>query len=66
MSHLTWQKSSYSTGGQGECTELASGPTGLVHLRESDRPTQIATATPAALAALLDSVKSCGGGTWAP
>lgn len=57
MSELTWQKSSYSTGGNTECIELATGPTGLVHLRESDQPTQIATATPAALAALLDSIK---------
>lgn len=61
MSQLTWQKSSFSTGDSGECVELATGTTGLVHLRESDQPTQIATTTPATLAALLHAIKRHGG-----
>lgn len=58
MSQLIWQKSSYSTGGQGECVEVAADAAGLVHLRESDRPEQSAITTSTALAALLDAIKS--------
>ncbi|WP_405882217.1 DUF397 domain-containing protein [Streptomyces sp. NBC_01136] len=59
MPHLTWQKSSYSTGGEGECIELAAAPpSGHIHLRESDHPTTIATTTPHALAALIGVIKS--------
>lgn len=55
---LTWQKSSFSTGGEGNCVELAAADAPhRIHLRESDRPQEIATATPHALAYLLDSVK---------
>ncbi|MET9520137.1 DUF397 domain-containing protein [Streptomyces sp. NPDC002994] len=57
MPQLTWQKSSFSTGGEGECVELATGATGHIHLRESDRPMEITTATPTALAALLNAIK---------
>ncbi|MFD9909226.1 DUF397 domain-containing protein [Streptomyces sp. NPDC059063] len=57
MPQLSWQKSSFSTGGSGECVELAAGP-GRVHLRESDRPAEIATATPAALRGLLHHIKA--------
>ncbi|MBB5936858.1 DUF397 domain-containing protein [Streptomyces zagrosensis] len=39
MSELRWQKSSYSGGGtSGECVEVAPGPDGLLHIRESDAP----------------------------
>jgi len=59
MPHLVWQKSSFSTGGEGECVELAAATTGPhIHLRESDHPHHIATLTPHTLAALLHAVKS--------
>ncbi|WP_455354581.1 DUF397 domain-containing protein [Streptomyces sp. SYSU K217416] len=58
MNRLAWQKSSFSGGGEGECVELAVGPRRLVHLRESDHPTDVATTTPAALGALLVAIKS--------
>ncbi|WP_455362209.1 DUF397 domain-containing protein [Streptomyces sp. SYSU K21746] len=58
MPQLAWQKSSSSTGDQGECVELAVGPRRRVHLRESDHPTDVATTTPAALGALLVAIKS--------
>jgi len=59
MSHLVWQKSSFSTGGEGECLELAAAATGPhIHLRESDHPHHIATLAPHTLAALLHTVKS--------
>ena len=57
MSHLTWQKSSFSTGGEGNCVELAATG-GHIHLRESDHPDQIATAVPRAVAGLLHAVKA--------
>jgi hypothetical protein len=59
MPHLVWQKSSYSTGGEGECVELAAAATGAhIHLRESDQPHQIATLPPHTLACFLHAVKS--------
>jgi hypothetical protein len=59
MPQLTWQKSSFSTGGEGNCVELAAATTsGHIHLRESDQPATIATATPHALANLLHAVKA--------
>ncbi|MFC4500526.1 MULTISPECIES: DUF397 domain-containing protein [Streptomyces] len=58
MTQPNWQKSSFSSGGEGNCVELtASAPTHL-HLRESDRPDEIATATPRALAHFLRALKS--------
>lgn len=60
MFQPTWQKSSFSTGGEGECVELASGLTGQVHLRESDRPAQVATATPVALEQLFAAIRRGG------
>lgn len=60
MTELHWQKSSFSTGGEGECIELAAGPAGDVYFRESDQPTQIATANPAVLRALLRGIKAGG------
>ncbi|WP_245607815.1 DUF397 domain-containing protein [Streptomyces hokutonensis] len=59
MLHLVWQKSSCSTGGEGECVELAAATPGPhIHLRESDHPHRIATLAPHTLAALLHAVKS--------
>jgi hypothetical protein len=57
MLQLVWQKSSFSTGDQGECVELATDSTGTVHLRESDNPDHITTTSPSALAALLTTLK---------
>lgn len=58
MNRLIWQKSSFSGGdGNGECVELATGPTGHLHLRESDAPDRVATPAPAALSALLATLK---------
>jgi hypothetical protein len=59
MPELVWQKSSFSTGGEGECVELAAASTPYrIHLRESDQPHGIATTTPRALAGLLLALKS--------
>ncbi|MGC4980889.1 DUF397 domain-containing protein [Streptomyces sp. DT193] len=63
MSRLAWQKSSFSTGGEGNCVELATAATGHIHLRESDRPDDIATSTPRALASLLLALKN---DSWGP
>ncbi|WP_369259648.1 DUF397 domain-containing protein [Streptomyces sp. R35] len=58
MPHLTWQKSSFSTGGEGNCVELAAAAAGAhIHLRESAQPYEIATTTPNALAGLIHAVK---------
>ncbi|WP_406477455.1 DUF397 domain-containing protein [Streptomyces sp. NBC_01615] len=57
MPRLTWQKSSFSTGGEGNCVELAAATPHRIHLRESDQPHQLATATPHALAELLNALK---------
>ncbi|QFQ97624.1 DUF397 domain-containing protein [Streptomyces phaeolivaceus] len=57
MTQLGWQKSSFSSGGEGNCIELAAATAYHIHLRESDRPDQITTATPRALAHLLRTVK---------
>jgi hypothetical protein len=58
MAELTWQKSSYSGGGDGNsCIELAS--TGdVVALRESDDPRTVLTTTPAKLAPFLHAIKA--------
>ncbi|MEV0637054.1 DUF397 domain-containing protein [Streptomyces sp. NPDC050619] len=58
MPQLTWQKSSFSSGGEGNCVELAASTSSLIHLRESDHPHQLATTTPHALANLLHAVKA--------
>ncbi|MFD7130422.1 DUF397 domain-containing protein [Streptomyces sp. NPDC059894] len=62
MPHLAWQKSSFSTGGEGECVELAASAPTRLHLRESDRPEEVALVAPRALAALLHAVKDGGPG----
>lgn len=58
MPRPTWQKSSFSTGGEGNCIELAAATPGHIHLRESDHPHDIATTTPHALAELLRAIKA--------
>ncbi|MCX5200550.1 DUF397 domain-containing protein [Streptomyces sp. NBC_00237] len=58
MPQLSWQKSSFSTGGSQECVELAIDPTGRIHLRESDDPTHVTTVTPNGLTGLLRTVKA--------
>ncbi|GCB48858.1 DUF397 domain-containing protein [Streptomyces sp. NL15-2K] len=58
---LTWQKSSFSGGGDGDnCVELAlptPSPTSI-HLRESDTPTTVLTTNRTALHALLAALKN--------
>ncbi|MCX4699187.1 DUF397 domain-containing protein [Streptomyces sp. NBC_01373] len=53
MPELTWQKSTFSGGPQGECLYVATAPDGTIRLRESDTPDVILTAAPAGLAALI-------------
>ncbi|MEU7417889.1 DUF397 domain-containing protein [Streptomyces antibioticus] len=60
MPRLTWQKSSFSGGGKGNCVELAASGSSLVHLRESDHPRDTTATTPHALAHLLRAVKRGG------
>lgn len=55
---LSWQKSSFSGGPQGECLYLAPTPDGTIRLRESDTPDTILSTTPKGLAALLRHVKA--------
>ncbi|MFF1694004.1 DUF397 domain-containing protein [Streptomyces sp. NPDC058257] len=57
MTELVWQKSSFSGGGNGECVELATAPTGGVHFRESDEPARIATANPVAMRGLFSAIR---------
>lgn len=60
MPRLTWQKSSFSGGGEGNCVELAATPeSDRIHLRESDHPTTIATTAPRPLSAFLSAIKEC-------
>ncbi|MFF8974407.1 DUF397 domain-containing protein [Streptomyces sp. NPDC052016] len=54
----SWQKSSFSGGGDGSnCLELAATPTTL-HLRESDTPATVLTTTPATVAHLLAGIRT--------
>ncbi|MDO0913173.1 DUF397 domain-containing protein [Streptomyces sp. DT2A-34] len=55
---LTWQKSSFSGGPQGECLHVATAPDGTIRLRESDTPDVILATAPEGLAALLDTLKA--------
>lgn len=58
MTELAWQKSTFSGGGtSGECVEVAVA-TGRIHLRESDRPREVLTTTPAHWAAFLRAIKT--------
>jgi hypothetical protein len=56
MPELTWQKSTYSGGPQGECLYVATAPDGTIRLRESDTPNVVLTTAPAGLAALIQYV----------
>lgn len=58
MPQPTWQKSSFSSGGEGNCIELAATAPDRIHLRESDHPHDIATTTPHALSNLLHTLKA--------
>lgn len=55
--HLTWQKSSFSGGPQGECLYVATTPDGTILLRESDTPDVTLATAPEGLAALLRHVR---------
>ncbi|GAA0951084.1 hypothetical protein GCM10009574_062780 [Streptomyces asiaticus] len=58
MTEVNWQKSSYSSAGDGNsCIELAFIGT-TVALRESDEPRTVLTTSPARLGALLQSIKA--------
>jgi hypothetical protein len=54
---LAWQKSSFSEPGGDTCVELATAPTGRVHLRESEEPGTVVETTATALGALLRAVR---------
>ncbi|MFD8382809.1 DUF397 domain-containing protein [Streptomyces sp. NPDC059679] len=58
MSRLIWRKSSFSEGGALNCVEVATDPTGTLHLRESDDPHTVITTTPTTLHALLRTIKT--------
>ncbi|MFE7115788.1 DUF397 domain-containing protein [Streptomyces sp. NPDC057654] len=58
MSDLTWQKSSFSGGGNGECVEVAAAPGGAVRLRESDRPGAVVSVPAAGLRGLVRQLKA--------
>lgn len=60
MARLTWQKSSFSGGGEGNCVELAASAASRLHLRESDRPDEMTAVSPRALASLLRALKDGG------
>ncbi|MDQ0776184.1 hypothetical protein QF026_004650 [Streptomyces aurantiacus] len=55
---LSWQKSTFSGGPQGECLYIAAAPNGVIHLRESDTPGVILTTAPQSLAAFLRHTRS--------
>ncbi|MFG2498490.1 DUF397 domain-containing protein [Streptomyces sp. NPDC048441] len=57
MNLLTWQKSSFSGGPQGECLYLAAAPDGTIRLRESDTPAVTLATAPTQLAALMGHIK---------
>jgi len=57
MSELTWQKSTFSGGPQGECLFIATAPDGTIRLRESDEPRTVIVTGPEGLAALLGHVR---------
>ena len=55
---LTWQKSSFSGGAEGnECVEVIATPT-TIRLRESDTPTTHLTTTPTPLTHLLHAIRT--------
>ena len=55
---ISWQKSSFSGGGDGDdCVEIAALP-GVIHFRESDTPTTHLTTTPTPLTHLLQAIRT--------
>ncbi|MFG2906446.1 DUF397 domain-containing protein [Kitasatospora sp. NPDC048286] len=59
MSHLAWQKSSFSDADGGStCVELATGGADDRHLRESDDPSVVITTSAAKLRAFLRGAKA--------
>ncbi|MEU6233553.1 DUF397 domain-containing protein [Kitasatospora sp. NPDC047058] len=59
MSHLSWQKSSFSGAeGADNCLELALGAGDLRHLRESDDSDVVVTTDAAKLRAFILGVKA--------
>ncbi|GCD42767.1 DUF397 domain-containing protein [Streptomyces paromomycinus] len=59
MHEYQWQKSSYSNAAV-NCVNVAAAPDGTVHLRESDAPQVILSATRNGLAAFLAAIKGHG------
>ncbi|MGW6056941.1 DUF397 domain-containing protein [Streptomyces sp. NPDC055189] len=58
MTDHTWQKSTFSEGAGANCVYVAANSdTRTIHLRESDAPETTLTTTPAALAALIRTLK---------
>ncbi|MFF1694695.1 DUF397 domain-containing protein [Streptomyces sp. NPDC058257] len=58
MTTITWQKSSFSGGGDGaNCVEIGAAR-GTLHLRESDTPTQALSPSPESLAALIRHIRT--------
>ncbi|MGW5866385.1 DUF397 domain-containing protein [Streptomyces sp. NPDC055239] len=61
MTELHWQKSSFSEAAGANCVYVAAThatePPKTIHLRESDAPETALTTTPAALAALIRTLK---------
>ncbi|MFJ7908479.1 DUF397 domain-containing protein [Kitasatospora sp. NPDC096204] len=56
MTHLNWQKSSFS-GEEANCVEIASAGD-RVYIRESDDPTTIVTTTPTKLHTWIHGAKA--------
>ncbi|WP_190083632.1 DUF397 domain-containing protein [Streptomyces longisporoflavus] len=55
---ITWQKSSFSGGGDGaNCVEIGLAQS-TIHLRESDTPDQVLSTSPESLAALIRHVRT--------
>ncbi|WP_327354017.1 DUF397 domain-containing protein [Streptomyces sp. NBC_01304] len=57
MTNLTWQKSTYSEEAS-SCVYVATTPAGTIHLRESDDPEVILSASPDSLLALIRALRS--------
>jgi Domain of unknown function (DUF397) len=59
VSHLVWQKSSFSgSHGGKQCLEVTRGEDGMIYLRESDDPDVVAVTTPAKWDAFVKGVKA--------
>jgi hypothetical protein len=58
MPELSWQKSSFSGGPQGNCLYIAATPDGTLRLRESDTPDVILTTAPQTLAGLFHHARA--------